>query len=304
MTSLADRARGVMLGLACGDALGALVEFRARGTFRTPTRYRNGGTWALRAGQWTDDTAMALALADHLTADVRTSREERADLMGRWVSWWQDGEYSCTGRCFDIGGRTRAALQEWDLRRRTLRPTLQRPYPEGNGAVMRVAPVALRWLRDQEMCESYARMQAMLTHGRIAAAAAVVIAEAVRLLVEGETEFSEILAQALDSQAGQDCGMRDPRILGRPEVLSGGHSVDTVEAALWCVLYARTAEEAIISAVALGDDTDTTAAVTGALAGARWGASALPRRWRDKVAWSSRLTDTADRLLAVATRGE
>jgi len=267
-----------------------------------------GGPHSLKAGQWTDDTAMALALADHLTADVRTRREERADLMARWCNWVEFGVYSCTGTCFDIGARTAAALKSWIDRGQVLSPTASRPYAEGNGAVMRVAPVALRWLRDEEMCASAAHGQAMLTHGRIAAGAAVVVAEAARRLLLGAEPTSAGLMRWLFDEHSptlaasyvRQTGARDPRDLSPDEVESGGHSLDTTEAALWCLLRSDSPEQAIVMAVGLGYDSDTTAAVTGALAGAAWGAAALPSRWTERVAWREQLEKTADRLLEAA----
>src|SRR4051794_39426309 len=101
-----DRRMGAMLGLAVGDALGAAVEFKARGTSAPVTGYRAGGPHGLAPGEWTDDTSMALALAESLALHGF----DHADQGRRYVAWWKEGKYSVTGRCFDIGNATRDAL--------------------------------------------------------------------------------------------------------------------------------------------------------------------------------------------------
>src|SRR5688572_5590250 len=101
-----DRRRGTLIGLAVGDALGAAVEFKAPGSFAPVTGYRNGGPHALNAGEWTDDTSMALALAD----SIATVGWDLNDQANRYVNWWRKGKYSVNGRCFDIGITTRGSL--------------------------------------------------------------------------------------------------------------------------------------------------------------------------------------------------
>ena len=101
-----DRCRGTLIGLAVGDALGAAVEFRSPGSFARVTGYRDGGPHGLDAGEWTDDTSMALALAD----SIATTSWDLNDQADRYVAWWKTGKYSVNGRCFDIGITTRSAL--------------------------------------------------------------------------------------------------------------------------------------------------------------------------------------------------
>ena len=104
------RATGALLGLAVGDALGTTLEFRPRDSYPHIEDMVGGGPFRLEPGQWTDDTSMALCLADSLLADGGL---DQRDLMARFVRWWQCGERSATGRCFDIGNTTRAALQRF-----------------------------------------------------------------------------------------------------------------------------------------------------------------------------------------------
>ena len=104
-----DRRRGTLIGLAIGDALGAAVEFKSPGSFAPVTGYRNGGPHRLEAGEWTDDTSMALALAD----SIATAGWNLNDQAERYVQWMKHGTYSVNGRCFDIGITTSAALHRF-----------------------------------------------------------------------------------------------------------------------------------------------------------------------------------------------
>src|SRR3954469_3866292 len=106
MDLMVDKLRGCLLGLAIGDALGAAVEFRSPGTFAPVAGYQAGGPHGLNAGEWTDDTSMALALAD----SIATIGWDLNDQAGRYVDWYRRGKYSVNGRCFDIGNQTRGAL--------------------------------------------------------------------------------------------------------------------------------------------------------------------------------------------------
>src|ERR1700674_2729246 len=113
---MTNRLRGALIGLAVGDALGAAVEFKTPGSFAPVTGYRSGGPHGLKAGEWTDDTSMALALADSI-ASVGWDLNDQAS---RYVEWWQTGKYSVTGRCFDIGITTRSALSNFLVTRDAL----------------------------------------------------------------------------------------------------------------------------------------------------------------------------------------
>src|SRR6185437_8383710 len=136
-----DRRRGALIGLAVGDALGAAVEFRSPGSFPPVTGYRNGGPHGLDAGEWTDDTSMALALADSIAA-VGWDLNDQAN---RYVQWWKTGKYSVTGRCFDIGITTRSALGNYLLNKNALASGDRSEEASGNGSIMRLAPVPIRY---------------------------------------------------------------------------------------------------------------------------------------------------------------
>ena len=120
-----NRCRGTLIGLAVGDALGAAVEFRSPGSFAPVTGYRGGGPHGLNAGEWTDDTSMALALAD----SIATAGWNLNDQADRYVEWWKTGKYSVNGRCFDIGITTRSALGKYVAEKDALTFTAGIPFP-------------------------------------------------------------------------------------------------------------------------------------------------------------------------------
>ena len=164
-TTRRDRAIGALLGLAVGDALGTTLEFTRRDAHEPVTDMIGGGPFGLAPGQWTDDTSMALCLADSLLANGGL---DEADLMRRFVRWWRDGENSCTGDCFDIGNTVSAALGAFERDGVALAGSLGH-WSAGNGSLMRLAPVALFWHDDRQAGEDAARRQSLTTHGAPAA---------------------------------------------------------------------------------------------------------------------------------------
>jgi ADP-ribosyl-[dinitrogen reductase] hydrolase len=156
-----DRAKGALLGLAVGDALGTTLEFSARDTLPHHTEMTGGGPFHLRPGEWTDDTAMALALADSL---ITCQEFDPHDLMTHFVAWWREGEYSCTGTCFDIGTTTAQALARFEQAGNPFAGST-REDEAGNGSLMRSAPVALFCLHDADQAHHLAREQSRTTHG-------------------------------------------------------------------------------------------------------------------------------------------
>ena len=261
-----DRAIGAFLGLAVGDALGTTLEFEMRDQMPRIEDITGGGPFGLAPGCWTDDTAMALALADSLLASESL---DCRDLMDRFVAWWQNGEYSCTRDCFDIGITTRQALALYQQTGDSLAGSTN-PRSAGNGSLMRLSPVALRFWNDRARLDSAAEQQSRTTHAALEA-------------VDGCRAFADLLADAISGKPRRD--VLAPRsfegapaiaeILGgswrgrpRDKIRSSGYVVHTLEAAIWSV--ARTADfpNAVLLAANLADDADTVAAVTGQLAGA------------------------------------
>ena len=297
-TAIRDRALGAFLGLAIGDAVGTTLEFRARDAQPRVVDMTGGGPFGLPPGAWTDDTAMALALADSLAA---SGTLDCRDLMDRFVKWRRDGEYSCTGACFDIGVATSAALDRY---LQTGDPLAGSTHSRtaGNGSLMRLAPVALRFWNDRSRLVATAADQSRTTHGAEEAvdacrAFAELLADAI-----GGTPRAALLAPRSFEGAPAITGILAGSWRGRrrKEIRSSGYVVHTLAAALWSV--ARTGEfrNAVLLAANLADDADTVAAVTGQLAGALYGVSGIPRSWRDRIAWKDRLLEAAHGLLPVS----
>ncbi len=283
-----DRALGALLGLAVGDALGTTLEFTRRDQRQRVTDLVGGGPFRLQAGEWTDDTAMALALADSLLVTGGFNAE---DLMTRFVSWWRSGEYSCTGTCFDIGTTTRDALYRYE---QSGDPMAGRTdiYSAGNGSLMRLAPVALLSAgRDDVDLEKLAAEQSATTHASQACLdACKLFARMLRAAIEGAPR-SGVLGLRLKDLDPAIAVVADGSWRGaaRAQISSSGYVVHTLEAALWSVARTTSFEDAVILAANLGDDADTVAAVTGQLAGALYGLSAIPQDWLAKLAWVDRI---------------
>jgi ADP-ribosyl-[dinitrogen reductase] hydrolase len=284
--------------LACGDAVGTTLEFKRRDSYPPLTDMIGGGPFRLKAGQWTDDTAMALALADSL---LEHGELAEADLMARFEHWRDEGAYSCTGTCFDVGSTVSAALRRW---RATANPIAGSADPRsaGNGSLMRLAPVAIRYWNDPGRLHDAAARQSRTTHGAAEAVdACVAFAELLAAAIAGEPrsrtlaprsgEFAAAVAAIL---AGSWRGKR------RHEIKASGYVVHSLEAALWSVGRHPGFADTVLAAANLGEDADTTAAIAGQLAGALGGVSAIPAAWLDKLAWRERLVTQAEQLLVAS----
>ncbi len=294
MTDLRDRAAGCLLGLACGDALGGAVEFRSRADLDRayPDGIREimgGGPHGLERGEYTDDTAMALAIA-------RACSEDGVDLdavAANFVAWLRSNPK-------DIGIATSQALRliesgvSWQDAGDHLQ-AISSNGVAGNGTVMRCAPLALRFRTDRERLVWSSIETSRMTHADPRATwGAVALNQGIAHLLGGGNRSDVIVAatQGIEEERVVDAIDRAPG-LTRDEVESGGYVLDTLTAAFWSLLTTDSAEEAIDRAVALGSDADTTGAVTGALAGAHYGESGLPGRWLDVL-------HDADKIRALA----
>jgi ADP-ribosylglycohydrolase len=290
-----DRRRGMLLGLAVGDALGAAVEFAIAGTFEPVTGYRAGGPHGLEPGEWTDDTSMALALADSI-AEVGWDLDDQAT---RYLAWYRKGEYSVNGRVFDIGITTVGALMRYAQTGDAATSGDPSERASGNGSIMRLAPVPIGYARlfpddlprlveralDSSRpthrspqclsgCAYFAVVLAGLAHGLPREEVLDPGWPALARLREIHRLHPEIDAVARGSF----------RRLAPPEIRGSGYVVKSLEAALWAFHDAADFREAVLRAVNLGDDADTTGAVCGQLAGAYWGESGIPQEWRDGLA--------------------
>ena len=290
-----DRALGAFLGLAIGDAVGTTLEFSSRDAQPRLEDMTGGGPFALPPGAWTDDTAMALALADSLAA---TGTLDARDLMDRFTRWWRNGEYSCTGTCFAIGNATRRALGRYVQTGDPLAGSTD-PRTAGNGSLMRLAPAALRFWNDRSRLIDAAAEQSRTTHGAEETVDACrAFAELLAEAIAGSPRAAFLAPRAFEGAPAIAAIMAGSwRGRARNEIRSSGYVVHTLEAALWSVARTGDFRNAVLLAANLADDADTVAAVTGQLAGALYGLSGIPDRWLDRLAWKDRLMDAAHRLL-------
>lgn len=300
----ADRARGALLGLAVGDALGTTLEFTGPLDPFTPrvTQIVGGGPFGLPPGAWTDDTSMALCLGQSLVA---CSGFDARDQIERYVRWWRLGENSVTGRCFDIGNATSAALRRYGENHD---PFAGDPSPSaaGNGSLMRLVPVALAAARESEAVE-WAGLQSRVTHAAREAVDACRFYARLLWRAAGGASREELL----DIGAGVDLDLA-PAVAtvaggsyqrAMPPVIQGtGYVVRALEAALWAFYHSTSFETGAILAVNLGQDADTTGAIYGQIAGAHYGVMGIPSLWRACVLWHDQIIALADDLVATGAR--
>lgn len=302
--SLRDRLRGVAVGAAIGDALGMPLEFKPPVPLTRLVRAMTPGR--LPAGSFTDDTEMALALADSL---LEKTPLDPANLAKHFVAWYDT-------RPPDVGIHTATVLREialgcaWQTAAAAAHQA--HPHSAGNGSVMRCWPVALAHWDNLDALLRDSRLQSDVTHAHPEClAASAFVNAAIHFLLAGATP-REAIQKALAASAPPPA-LRDA-VLGaakkaRNELPNTGWVRHTVESAVWGLLTTRSFNEAVIHVVNLGNDADTAGAVVGALAGAAYGLSAIPPVWRNALRgewplgsgerWdAARFADLADRLVA------
>lgn len=297
---VSDRARGALLGLATGDAVGTTLEFRSPGTFTPIDDLVGGGPFSLEPGQWTDDTSMALCLAESV---LDTGGHDPIDQLRRYVRWQHDGYFSSIGHCFDIGGTVAAQLHRYSQTGEAIDPAIDQDAA-ANGSLMRLAAVPIRWHGSVTDAAEWSGRSSMTTHAaRRPVDACRVLGAMTAALIAGQ-RFDEVFDEAFWSHgplhpevaaiAAGSWSHKEP-----PEIRGTGYCVDALEAALWAVGGADDFADAVLRAANLGDDADTTAAIAGQLAGARWGASGIRGDWLDRVTHATRI-DSLARNLALA----
>ena len=295
-----DRAQGALIGLALGDALGTTLEFSARDTLPPVTALVGGGPFRLAPGAWTDDTSMALCLADSLLG--RNGLDAR-DLVERFCRWYEEGYNSVTGECFDIGVTTCEALRSYRATGEPLAGSTD-PRSARNGSLMRLAPVAIRWWHDRAAAVEAARLQSRTTHGAAQAVeACALFAELLVAAISGVPKEAVLRDRDWHGDAGiAAVAAGSWRSKARDDISSSGYVLHTLEAALWCVGRSGSIADSLVLAANLGHDADTVGAVTGQLAGALWGMSGAPAAWLDKLAWRQQIAALAARLFEAGDR--
>lgn len=300
----ATRYRGAIIGLAVGDALGTSLEFTRPGTFEPIADMVGGGPFRLAPGQWTDDTAMALCLAESL---VVCGGFDAEDQMCRYLRWRDEGYWSSTGRCFDIGSTVSAALQRFEGSDNPFAGSTD-PHSAGNGSLMRLVPIPLAYARAPVEAVRLAGRMSRTTH---AAPEAVDACRYMAGLVIGALQGlpKEVLLGPVFAPEGVDWQSHplshqiEAIAAGRfkerqPPVIRGtGYVAQSLEAALWAFWSTDDFRAGALKAVNLGEDADTTGAIYGQLAGAYYGVDAIPAEWRERISLGDDILGLADQLL-------
>jgi ADP-ribosyl-[dinitrogen reductase] hydrolase len=292
--ALESRFKGCFLGLALGDAVGCTVEFRSRDKFEPLTDMVGGGKFELEKGQWTDDTSMALCLAHSL---LECGGFDASDQMNRYIRWFDEGYMSCKPKGFGIGKQTARAIGRY---MKSKDPFAGSTHPEqaGNGALMRIAPVPMFYFPDIDTSIKMAIDSSRTTH---ACDEVVETSELfVRMLFKAFNNESKanILNTEIHSHSDGIKAICNQSYLTKTEneIVGSGYVVECLEAALWCFATTDDFESAILKAVNLGDDADTTAAICGQLAGAFYGYEGLPTHWLEYLAHKPLIEDVAIKL--------
>lgn len=297
------------MGLAVGDALGTTLEFRAPGTFEPIEDMVGGGPFGLEPGQWTDDTSMALCLAESLIQCKGFDAKHQMDL---YVRWYTDGYLSSNGRCFDIGNTVRDALDQF-LRTGEPFAGSTDPRSAGNGSLMRLAPIPMFYASNLSDAVDYAAASSRTTHGCNEAvdacrAYSYMLVHALwgsdkeAILNAPKEDTQEIWQEAPLSASIEEIVSGSYRDREPPTIQGSGYVVRSLEAALWAFDRSASFRDGALLAVNLGDDADTTGSIYAQLAGAFYGNEGIPIAWRDHVTMADAISAYADELYEVRAR--
>lgn len=286
-----ERCEGALYGSLVGDALGVPVEFshREQRDADPVTDMRAFGTWNQPEGTWSDDGALLLCTAETLIDGTDIERTGAS-----FVRWMKNGDWAAHGKIFDIGGTTQAALSRIDAGCSASLAGGQDVESNGNGSLMRILPVALRFhSASPDTVSSIAMQLSAITHAHIRSQLACslycLIAQD---LLAGKAipqayqkalkSFSPIIAAHPEEQTHFE-RLLSGRLPEKPRtsIRSSGYVLDTLEASIWCLHHHQNFASTVLAAVNLAGDTDTTGCLTGGLAGIHYGVSSIPSDWRN-----------------------
>lgn len=300
-----EKIKAVMIGHAVGDALGVPVEFASREEVdANPVEDMEGfGTYPYPAGTWSDDTSMSVAALDSLAK----GEIDWDEIMYNFGKWLQDGDYTPSGETFDAG-RTcvKAIVNYFANNTKAIESGGTDEYSNGNGSLMRIHPFSLflytkgnfdlqiihnasalthAHKRSQMACGIYSFVLWELLKSPSKAAVVRGLSKAKRFYHEWD-EMKSYYKMLFRRIGLTELHFEDPDTFERAkrdEIKSSGYVVDTIEAAIWCLMNTHSYKECVLTAVNLGDDTDTIAAIAGGLAGALYGYEAIPQEWRNTL---------------------
>ncbi len=294
MIDLKDRYKGCLVGLAVGDALGVPLEFCKRGFLPKVTEMIGQGPFWLAPGEWTDDTSMALCLANSL---IEKQRFDEIDQLDKYCKWMDEGYMSVTGKLFDIGDATADALCNYKKTGISSGNTHEKSC--GNGSIMRLAPIPMVY-RDKNDLFKLAMDSSKTTHAhKKCMYSCAFFAYLINLALNGESK--DKILESYTFPFSMEAELENV-IAGsyknktEDQIKSSGYVIDTLEAALWAFYTTDSFEDGCIKVVNLGDDSDTVGAVYGQIAGAYYGYSNIPTRWLDKLSNRQMIEDISIKL--------
>ncbi|MDR1918229.1 MAG: ADP-ribosylglycohydrolase family protein [Tannerellaceae bacterium] len=304
-----DYIRAVLLGVSVGDALGVPVEFKSREELKLhPVSDMMGyGTYYQAAGTWSDDSSLTFCLAEALTEGFSVEK-----IGENFVKWRYQNYWTARGEVFDVGIATDSAIARIAKGIRADLAGGRNASDNGNGSLMRIAPL-LFYIGNRPIEERFSLTSKVssVTHGHIRSLiACFYYLEFARQIVEGREKFKIYKKLQTDIPAylssiaveQREIALFDRLLkdhiyeLPEEDIQSSGYVLHTLEASIWCLLSTTNYKDAVLKAVNLGGDTDTTAAVSGGLAGLLYGVDEIPLNWREQIARKDDIEDLAKRL--------
>jgi len=308
---LKNQLKATLLGLAVGDALGVPVEFEERADMVTnPVQDMRGyGTYDLPAGTWSDDTSLTICLIEALIQGFDLNR-----IAHNFVRWAQEGWWTPYGEVFDIGIATADAVERLVAGISPEKSGGNEEYDNGNGSLMRILPLVF-YVKNRPIAERFQHVQfvSSITHGHVRSViACFYYVEFARQILDGSSArqaYNQLQLDLPTFLVSESIDMAeiehfhrlfftDISLLDSDAIQSSGYVVHTLEATIWCLLTTSSFSESVLKAVNLGDDADTTAAVTGGLAGLVYGADQIPAHWIQRLARKEDLLELIDRWVA------
>lgn len=298
-----DKSAGCLFGLAVGDALGGTNEFKnGNSCYKfdpTSLKYVGGGPFDLRPGEWTDDTSMALALADSI---ISKQGFDIHDQMDRYVSWYRLGQYCTRQKIFDIGNATRSALERYESYGGQIAFCGDDSvWSSGNGGLMRMAPAAIGYQMRKSSCIVTCKVSSMTTHSSpVCKQSAQLLGMYLFRALKDDASKDDVLCTYDIVVGNSECGViqtiLDDSWKDAERTVSDGYAATTLRFALQCFADTNSFAECVAMAANAGGDSDTNAAVAGQIAGAYYGLSGIPQNLIDDIFWRDVIMDYSNKL--------
>ena len=276
--------------------MGAPYEFKNKNSYKPTKEYSIGGVHAVSIGEWTDDTSMALCLAQSI---IDTGFDE-IDQLNKYLKWYTEG-YMCTrDRCFDIGNATRNALIYFDNTDRKIGKTATgNNQTNGNGTIMRLAPIVMKYYNDSNLLD-YAKRSSLTTHRGVEAFQCTIsLAEIIKNCYKNMNKLS-----ILEDVANYDENIKyileeyhESIPNGYNDIIPTGYCIDTLKCAIKGFLYFDNFIDGLLYVISLGEDTDTVGAVYGQIAGAYYGLSGIPDYYKENLMQYNKILNIAKELI-------